>query len=329
MAKTAFFQIGDFMEPVCVAFTGEGKPLSVDDVHMQLIQQIIEERRQEMAESILLKRMRAELAKANVEAELEAMEVSSIDKRLARVIRSEATDTRIRNDAKSILIQKTPVKAKRYGPYFHGLDLDKALMPKETMVLYPSWIEVFCDDDALDQLTGASCPAPDMIRNPMGCSEHYLWAAGEGSGIAGTGAGRLQSWVEFGFWFCPKQSRFHDIRPMFRLKGQYELKADNRWYNSKYAQVNISTLVNVYQHNWKGWSHVSILKQGAGDVNGYKEIDVDRCMYTSHFLKEGKWVFIRCTVGLDVYARGSGSFAKLDFSLNGKGFLAVPYVHVY
>ena len=94
------------------------------------------------------------------------------------------------------------------------------------------------------------------------CKNYYNWAKGAGSGIAGTGEGKIQSWIDFGFWFKPPTSRFYSVRPLFRFRGYIIVSADDSWYNSKYARVTGSAWTNVHQYNWKGWNHVNVYNAG-------------------------------------------------------------------
>lgn len=300
---------------------------NLTELHKYITNQIIEERTREMAEAIAQKRTEAKLAEENYQKDIKAMEAAGI-----KVANMEALDVELSADAdvklkviedKMIELSQEPSEATI------GLDIEKAFLPQDALVLSPAWVADFSDDDAQDKLTGASSITTQTLLSGGGCKDKYVWAKGAGSGIAGTGVGKIQAWVDFGFWFKPSTSRFYSIRPHFRFRGFYIVKANDKWYNSKFARVKVSAWTNVYQYNWKGWNNIDVLNVGDDNINVNRRFDADRNMYTSYLLGGGDWAYIRCTIGLYAYARGSGSYAKLDFATGAANYLCVPYCYIY
>ncbi|GBE52333.1 hypothetical protein BMS3Bbin14_00803 [bacterium BMS3Bbin14] len=289
--------------------------------------QILEERNQEMAESIAEKRLEARIAEENYQQEIKAMEASGL-----KIANLEALDvelaTRAEADVESLEAKMNEMSQEPVITTGE-LDIEKAFLPPDAFILTPSWSAEFSDDDAQDPLTGVSSISAQAVLAGGSCKDKYIWAKGGGSGIAGTGAGKIQAYVYFGFWFKPPVSRFYSIRPLFRFRGYYIVKANDRWYNSKYAKVTVSTWVNVRQYNWKGWNHVDVLNVADDNINVNRRFDTDRYMYTSYLLGGGDWAWISCVIGLYAYARGGGSYAKLDFATGNANKLCVPYCYAY
>jgi hypothetical protein len=289
--------------------------------------EIIEERNREMAESIAEKRLEAKVAEENYQQEIKAMEAAGL-----KIANLEALDVELATQAEAD-IESVEIKMNEMSqePVIttDELDIEKAFLPQDAFILTPAWSAEFSDDDVQDQLTGASSISAQTYLSGGACKDKYIWARGAGSGIAGTGVGKIQTYVYFGFWFKPPVSRFYSVRPLFRLRGYYIVKANDRWYNSKYAKVVASTWVNVKQYNWKGWNHVDVLNVADDNINVNRRFDADRSMYASYLLGGGDWAFISCVIGLYAYARGSGSFAKLDFHTGHANRLCVPYCYVY
>ncbi|MBW2163247.1 MAG: hypothetical protein JRF43_02040 [Deltaproteobacteria bacterium] len=289
--------------------------------------QIIEERNQEMAESIAGKRAEAKIAEEHYQKEIRAMEAAGL-----KIANLEALDVELGTEVEAeieILEAKMNEMSQEPAVAISELDIEKTFLPQDAFILTPAWSAAFSDDDAQDKLTGASPIEAQTLLGGGGCKNKYVWAKGAGSGIAGTGVGKIQSYVYFGFWFKPPVSRFYSIRPLFRFRGYYIVKANDRWYSSKYAKVVASTWVNVKQYNWKGWGHVDVLNVGDDNINVNKRFDADRYMYTSYLLRGGDWAWISCVIGLYGYARGSGSYANLNFSTGNANHICVPHCYVY
>ncbi len=205
------------------------------------------------------------------------------------------------------------------------LDLSSAVAPKGSAVLRPSWSETF--SEVAPQTESLAADAQAVIPGG-GYKKAYNWARGAGSGIAGTGVGENQTWVEFGAWYRPSENRFYSVVPHFRFRGFYIVKADDAWYDSKYARVVVSCWTNVYQYgNWKGWSTVNVLDVGRDNINVNQRFDADRHPYASYLLG-ADWAFVRCAIGLYTYARGGGSYALNDYNAGNANYLGVPEIYI-
>jgi len=145
---------------------------------------------------------------------------------------------------------------------------------------------------------------------------------------ANRAVGKIQSWVEFGFWFRPSVSRFYSLRPLFRFRSDLIVRANDGIFPSKLALVTGSAWTNLHQYTWKGWNSTNVNDIGGSNVNVNTRQDLDRYTYNSYLLAGVDWAFIRCVIGLWAYARGSGSYAKNDFATGNANLLCVPHVYV-
>ncbi|MCJ7616704.1 MAG: hypothetical protein MUO43_09235 [Desulfobacterales bacterium] len=296
-------------------------------LHEEITSQIIEENNREMAESISAKRAATAAAEKSYQDELKAFEalglnvanLEALDRERSGVANKELLDIEAQMDDLSKMPSSCPERE---------IDVDGSFLPPDTLKLTPSWTATFSDDDVQDSLTDASAIEAQLTVGGGSCKDYYNWASGGGWGCTG-GVGSIDSYVEWGFWFRPSTSRFYSIRPFFRFRGYYIVRADDKWYNCKFARVVMSAQTNCYQYNWKGWNSVDVLNVGDDNINVNKRFDDDRYTYNSYLLGGGDWAYVRARIKLYAYAKGSGSYAKNDYSTGAANYLCVPSVLVY
>lgn len=206
------------------------------------------------------------------------------------------------------------------------VDLTAGSVPEGVQVLTPAFSSVLSAPLHQSQAE-ADAPASDWYYNNV---EHnpWAWAQGAGSGIAGTGVGQTTVEVDFWYYFVPRDARFYGINPYTTYRGFYIVKSDDSWYDSHYARAVLSSHVNVYQYNWKGWNSVNELDVGNDNINVNQRFDTTRNHYYSALLgaNDGAWILNR--VQLWVYARGGSAFSKLDFATGSGNYITAPYVYV-
>ena len=298
----------------------------LDVLQEKIISQIAAERQREMAEAIAANRADAKRAEARMVREAKSLAAMGID--LANL---EALDREMSGEAASELLE-TEARLDSQSQLLPGAGLspniELGFLPEGAQVLMPAWTAAYSDHDLQAANTQATDLAAQTLIGGGACKNYYNWAKGAGSGLAGTGVGKIQSWVEFGFWFKPSVSRFYSVRPLFRFRGYVIVKADDGFFTSKAARVTGSVWTNVHQYNWKGWNSTNVYNDGGDNINVNTRRDIDRYTYDSYLLGGGDWAFIRCVIGLWAYARGSGSYAKNDFSTGNANYLCVPHVYV-
>ena len=297
----------------------------LNEMHDALTDQIIDERNQEMAANIAEKRRDAARASQRYDAAIKTFDSMGMN-----VANLEALDREhsVQDEKETLQVEAQMEEYSQNSFSNTGLDVESSFLPGDAYMLKPNWVAAFSDDDSQDELTNASVISSQALLSGGSCKNYYNWAKGSGSGLFGTGVGKIQSWVDFGFWFKPPTSRFYSVRPLFRFRGYVINKADDGFFTSKYARVIGSAWTNVHQYNWKGWNNVNVYDVRGDNINVNKRMDIDRYTYNSYLLGGGDWAYIRCTIGLYAYARGGGSYAKNDFSTGSANYLCVPHVYV-
>lgn len=298
----------------------------LQELHKSITQEIIQEREQEIKQSISTRQEMAKQYETDEKAQTKALSEAGIDiSRLMELDRqsSEAAEKRVAS-----MVEEMNRQSEKSKPAAKNLDVSASLVPNDAYVLTPSWMASFSDHDEKMELARSSAMAPQDVVTGGGCQDYWNWAKGAGWGCTG-GVGENQQWAEWGFWFRPPTSKHYSIQPHFQFRGYYIVQADDKWHNCKYARVVVSAWTNVHQYNWKGWNHVNVLDVGNDNINVNNRFDTDRHTYNSYLLGGGDWAYIRCTIGLYVYAKGSGSHARNDFSTGTANTLCVPHVHVW
>jgi hypothetical protein len=293
--------------------------------HNAITGEITDERNEDMARSITEKRENAVRAHKRLDSAGKTLESLGLGLSNLNALDRELS---AQSEQETLEIEAKMNELSQVAKPVTGLDVEAGFLPDGAQILKPSWVAAFADDDLQDEQTQASVITAQSLLSGGGCKDYYNWAKGAGSGLFGTGEGKIQSWVDFGFWFKPEVSRFYSIRPLFRFRGYVIVKADDGIFTSKFARVTGSAWTNVYQYNWKGWNHVDVYNLGDDNINTNRRMDLDRYTYNSYLLGAGDWAYIRCTIGLHAYARGSGSYAKNDFATGAANYLCVPHVYV-
>jgi hypothetical protein len=203
--------------------------------------------------------------------------------------------------------------------------LNVAVAPEGVKFLPTSFAGTYSTADPEDKLSGGT---GTEVFNPN-VIDAWCWARGDGNGWFGSGAGSYQVWAEWGFWFRPETSKYYSIIPHNVFHGFYIVISDDGFWTSKYAHAVVSVWTNVWQYNWKGWTNVNVLDIGGDNIYTNHRFDTERHTYYASLLGGGDWAYIRNVVGLYVYARGSGSYAELNFATGAANYLTSPHVHVY
>lgn len=152
-------------------------------------------------------------------------------------------------------------------------------------------------------------------------------ATGAGSGIFGTGAGSFAVYMDWWFTFNAPENRNYGQNVYVPFNGFYIVRADDGWFDSKRADVNISLSATGYQYNYKPTGTANVLTVGNDNINVNDRFDGWRTMYYSDLLGADR-AYLLVTAKLYVYARGGGSTAQLDFSSGNANYLGVPLVYV-
>jgi len=197
-------------------------------------------------------------------------------------------------------------------------DADAIDMPLVGRELYASAPEFLAGIDGDVQPTSA-VPYNPHTANP------WCWARGGGWWSSAS----ISIYSTFWFYFYPAANRYYSVLPQVRYRGFYILRADDKWWNSKYARVVTDVRVRAYQYNWKPETVYPVLNHGDDNISVNPRFDADRTFYYSFLAGAGDLAWIRVNVRIYAYARGSGSYAEMNFADGVANWLQVPTCHTY
>jgi len=153
----------------------------------------------------------------------------------------------------------------------------------------------------------------------------WCWASGGGW----WGSADITIYSTFWYYFYPWANRHFTVTPHVKFRGFYILRADDKWWNSKYARVQCDVRVRAYQYNWKSQAVHPVINHGDDNIDLNTRFDDTRHFYYSFLAGAGDLAWIRVMVRLYAYAKGSGSYAELNFASGSANYLQTPHVHIY
>jgi hypothetical protein len=153
----------------------------------------------------------------------------------------------------------------------------------------------------------------------------WCWASGGGW----WNSADITIYSTFWFYFYPWANQYFSITPHVNFHGFYILRADDAWWNSKYAKVECDVRVRAYQYNWKPEAVFGVINHGDDNIDYSTRFDDERHFYYSFLGGAGDLAWIRVMVRIYAYARGDGSYAEINFSDGVANYLQTPHVHVY
>ena len=141
------------------------------------------------------------------------------------------------------------------------------------------------------------------------------WAEGKGVPV------RYNVW----FNFVPDETSMWDLLALFGFHGFYILKAHDKWYNCKSAEVLVEVNMNVYQYFWHGWKSFSLIDKSDGNIELAKLYDSGHLFdYTTNLkADDATWVVLQ--ISIFAYASGGGSYAEINFS-DGSANYIKPFI---
>lgn len=110
--------------------------------------------------------------------------------------------------------------------------------------------------------------------------------------------------------------------------GFYIVKANDGYFNCKYAKAHAFTEVDVYQYFWHGQETRTIIDKRDDNINEAGRVSGSVHFNFSRSLGAGDVMAVKVTTTLDVYAQGSGSYAELNFNDGEGNYLRAPLVFI-
>ncbi len=217
---------------------------------------------------------------------------------------AEVTPALVMGDEQQLVLQQLDEERE--------MSLDQSLVGEDVEILTPVAVTI-SDSDTLTM---------DLVGKER-CQNKSVWARGGGWGCIG-GRASIGRSLDWWYSFRPRKTKFYAIQPTVVYNGFYIVKANDKWYNCKYAKAKIDIKVNVYQYNWKGWSSWNVLNVADDNISVNRRFDTARRVNYAALLRKYDRTWVRVRTSLYVYAKGSGSYAKLDFNAGSNKICAKP-----
>jgi hypothetical protein len=155
-----------------------------------------------------------------------------------------------------------------------------------------------------------------------------LWisCSGSGSGIFGTGACEGSLVMDWWFTYIAPANRYYGHTIWVPYHGFYIIRADDGFWDSKYASARIDLSAVGYQYNYKGTGTTNVFSMGNDNIDVNDRFDGWRTMYYADLLGADR-AYLRVSSTYHVYARGGGSAAQLNFSDGNANYMGMPWVY--
>lgn len=156
-----------------------------------------------------------------------------------------------------------------------------------------------------------------------------LWVAcsGSGSGIFGTGACEGTLVMDWWFTYLAPVNRHYGHTIWVPYHGFYIIRADDGFWDSKYARARIDLSAVGYQYNYKATGSTNVFEMSNDNIDINDRFDGWRTMYYSDLLGADR-AYLRASSSYYVYARGGGSTAQLNFSDGNANYMGMPWVYI-
>jgi len=151
-------------------------------------------------------------------------------------------------------------------------------------------------------------------------------ASGSGSGCVGR---PVPVPVEGVWWYTwkPPQKGTYQFWAGTNWHGFYFITADDGCFSCKSAHLSARASIRVHQHVWLGESGVSIVQLGSQHIHKSGLLDGGTTWKSYEFLDTSP-VMVKATVSLLAQAKGSGSYAEINFKDGKSAYVSAPIVMV-
>jgi hypothetical protein len=151
----------------------------------------------------------------------------------------------------------------------------------------------------------------------------YAHARGDGSGISDDND--VTTWTKLYFAFWPRYNGHVRAYVPYYTRGWYQIRSNDKWYNSKEAVIDLDFHVQLYQNFWGGYVKDDVYRIKDDNINRNGRIDYNRSIYSGSIaIGVNKWVIAEVAARARVETEGSGTLATLNFS--SSDYIYVPYV---
>lgn len=171
-------------------------------------------------------------------------------------------------------------------------------------------------------------PATTVRTLHLGSQVKDAAVAVRGSG-AGWGSGSQQTvCAVFSYAFRPDHTGVISFNFPVVLRGFHILRANDSWWTSKEAKVEVAVTTKVCQYYWQteGWR--TLLTERGDTIDHADRNDQVNFVGRSATVGALDWVGFHIVVRLYAYARGSGSYAEANCAVGAANYIQIPWVTV-
>jgi hypothetical protein len=132
------------------------------------------------------------------------------------------------------------------------------------------------------------------------------------------------------WWYTwtPPEDGLYSFWVVAPYSGFCIIRANDKWYNCKYAKAHAFVEVNVHQYFWLGRHEQTIIDKRGSNIQDTSLVSGSVHFLFNEPLKGGDEMVVRITVTLDTYVQGSGSYAELNFTEGQANYLRAPFVFI-
>ncbi|WP_022853317.1 hypothetical protein [Thermodesulfatator atlanticus] len=142
----------------------------------------------------------------------------------------------------------------------------------------------------------------------------FLYAKARGAGLGITDDNDVTVYGKFYYAFYPRNIGTVRVYVPVTTRGWYQLRSNDKWWNSKEAKARITLQIRLYQNFWGPIKKRRIFSRGGGNISAANRIDRYQSIYSDPMsVGANRWVFAEVTCKLRVETEGSGTLSVLSF----------------
>ena len=153
--------------------------------------------------------------------------------------------------------------------------------------------------------------------------------AGTGSGCWGVGYIYSPDVAHVYFNYTPSKTGILAIQAWTILHGFYIARANDGCFTCKMAKAYARMWMATHQNGvWQGGDEFKICDIDADNVDTYAIVDKGIHLNTTRPVLSGAPIIIRVSVTIGTLAKGSGSYAEVDFKSKAKNGSELNYIWI-
>ncbi|GAB4251436.1 MULTISPECIES: hypothetical protein [Deferrisoma] len=153
----------------------------------------------------------------------------------------------------------------------------------------------------------------------------YAYANARGDGWGITDDNYVNTYVKLFFALWPRRNGHVRAWVPYTTRGWYTIYANDHWYDSKSAKLDVDVSVRLHQNYWSASVRSDVFALGGGNINRSGRIDRSGAIYSASLpVGAERWVLAEVQLRVYAYTSGGGSTSRVSFRHPDAVF--VPYV---